>query len=301
MSRSRKAFALSIVLWIVAILLLGIAFIASLSKESLKITSMLDDKLYTQIKAKNYLEAIKYHVLTSELNGERFINKKPILSLPSEMKLDGSVYKIGDVSISLRDLSGLIRPYYLYNTVDTTTYRELSFIIKDSIADWLDTDDNARLNGAEATYYTIQKQLGYRPSNIGMFQSLDELKLVKGVRDIDKKMWNYNLQDKVTYKPGSINLLLVDAIYLKAIFHISLDEAKGLIKLRDLDIKKFISILEQNKYFDDTAMRFFGISNVVNVKIIVQKNRAVTKLYLTLYFSHKDKQKIFYIDGYKIY
>jgi len=297
MNYKRKGFALSIVLWIVAVLLIGIAFIASLSKESLHISYMLKDKLATQIIAKNYLEALKYHVMTSDCDGMKFINKNPILSLPQEINLDGSEYHISNnITISIQDLSSMVRPYDLYSIVDTIKHRELSFTIKDSIRDWLDVDDNARLNGAESTYYTIQKQLAYRPSNINMFQSFDELKLIKGVRDIDSNI----LKDKITYKTGVINLMLIDAIYLKSLFKISMDEAKKLVLIRQKDDKKFISIIEQNKYFNDSYM-WFGISQIVNIKIIAIRHKAKSQLYATLYFAQKEKNRVFYIEGYKIY
>ncbi|NPA60576.1 MAG: hypothetical protein GXO30_08995 [Epsilonproteobacteria bacterium] len=296
MNYKRKGFALSIVLWIVAVLLIGIAFIASLSKESLHVSYMLKDKLATQIIAKNYLEAIKYHVMISDCDGMKLINKNPIFSLPKEINLDGSEYHISNnITISIQDLSSMVRPYDLYSIVDMIKHRELSFTIKDSIRDWLDVDDNVRLNGAESTYYTIQKQLGYRPSNINIFQSLDELKLVKGINDIDE-----NIIEKTTYKEGIINLMLINARYLKALFHISMDEANKLVSMRHKDSKKFVSIIEQNKYFDDSYM-WFGISQVVNIKITVMQHKAKSQLYATLYFAQNDKNRVFYIEGYRIY
>jgi len=299
MNYKREGFALSIVLWIVAVLLIGIAFIASLSKESLHVSYMLKDKLATQIIAKNYLEAIKYYVMVSDNNGDRFICKNPILSLPKELLLNGHIYNLGEVTISLQDLSGLIRPNMIPTIIDKNIHRELSFIVRDSIQDWLDKDDDTRLNGAESSYYNIKENFSYRPANIKMFQSLDELKLVRGIKDIDSKTWQY-IEDRVTYKDGSINLMLIDARYLSFLLHITLAEAKELLKIRELNHNKFMYLVGNNKYFDDSYMDF-GISKIINIYITVTKKEVQTKLYVTLYIEELDKTKLFYIDGYRIY
>jgi len=299
MSKKRNAFALSIVLWIVAVLLLGIAFIASLSKDSLKISYMLKDKLETQIIAKNYLEALKYYIMISDNDGEKLIVTDKVLLLPNEMFLDGRLYKIGNISISLEDLSSMIRPNDLSSIIGEVNDRELSFIIRDSINDWLDLDDNVRLNGAESGYYKIKNKFAYKPSNINLFQSIGELKLVRGIDNIDRKIWA-NIKNKVTYKEGIINLRLIDIRYLASIFHIDIQEAKEWIKLRKRNMSKFISMVEQNKYFNDGYM-WFGISKIIRIKISVIKNKSKTNLYTTFYFDSKDKIKVFYIDEYKIY
>lgn len=58
---------------------------------------------------------------------------------------------------------------------------ELRDVIADSILDWIDSDDNFRLNGAETEYYQSLNP-PYKPKN-GAIHSVDELIRVKGITE----------------------------------------------------------------------------------------------------------------------
>ena len=298
MTKARKGFALSIVLWIVAVLLLGIAYISALSKEHLKISYALNDKLTTQIMAKSYLEALKYYILTANFDGDKFINSVTKPLLPQKITLDGRVYLLGDVYISLRDISGMIQPYSLATVVTKSDERELYFTIRDSLLDWIDVDNIPKLNGAESAYYQLQQSLDYQPANILSLQNVDELRLIKGIKDLKTKRWHH-LKKNITYKSSRINFMLINTNYLKSILKITLLEAENLINLREINREKFISIVEKNKNFNGYMMGFW-ISKVVKITIVSIKNLAKTKLQTTLHFE-KTGKKSYTISAFKIY
>ncbi len=75
-------------------------------------------------------------------------------------------------------VSNLVRGGNQTTGVDKDTDEQINTIV-DSILDWRDCDDEARLNGAETKYYSGLKR-PYSAKN-GFFDSTDELMRVKGV------------------------------------------------------------------------------------------------------------------------
>src|SRR5262249_39829710 len=72
-------------------------------------------------------------------------------------------------------------------------------VIVDSIEDWRDPNDLARINGAESDYY-LQQPVPYRPRN-GNIQDVAELQQIKGITP----SLYYGHDDK----PGLVDLLTV--------------------------------------------------------------------------------------------
>jgi len=299
MNSFRKGFALSIVLWIVAVILLGIAYIASLSKDNLELAIMLKDKLNTQIVAKNYLEALKYYILTANYDGQKLINSFDKPKLPTSIIVDGREYIIDNVKISLYDDSSLVRPYNLSLFLPKNNDRELTFTIKDSLLDWMDEDNKARLNGAESTYYSIVNKLGYYPSNINSLQSINELRLIRGIKDINENEW-LRKKKEISIKNGRINFMLISKEYLKLLLKLSNEEVEELIKIRESDPIKYHYLILNQQNFNDEYMGFW-LSKVIHIKIQVKKNKARSKLNTVIYFNILNTKKPFYIDSYRLY
>jgi hypothetical protein len=83
---------------------------------------------------------------------------------------------------------------------------EEASIAADSVADWIDNDDNARANGAEEEYY---QNLGIfdSPRNQG-FLRVDEMLLVRGMDAVDRKKPDWREYFSV-YGEGQIDLRTV--------------------------------------------------------------------------------------------
>ncbi|MCF6207578.1 MAG: type II secretion system protein GspK [Sulfurovum sp.] len=297
-SDTRKGFALSIVLWIVAGLLLGIAYIGSLSKENLHLNRMLQDKLASQIMAENYLQALKFYMATADYDSQKLVNRLNEPKLPEEIYLDGRTYVLGDVTVSLRDFSGMLSPAVLYKSLTQPSQRELRFTIRDSLADWLDTDNVVRLNGAERAYYRLQQGAAYQPANMPFLQSLDELRLIKGIRDIDPKKWS-SWKKQIAYRPKGVNYMLVGADYLSALLGISLDEAKVLVELREKDKVAFGSTVRRYAGFNDDILDM-RISKRVKIIITAKKGLSKSRLEVTLDYNGIN-QKLFTVSDYRVY
>lgn len=102
--------------------------------------------------------------------------------LPSDLNFYGSSFAMGDVSVRIQDLSGLIsiipfdedgfKRLLKQQGIET----EAINVATDSLLDWMDTDDFKRINGAERASYDNPDF----PRN-GFVQSLYELKEVSGV------------------------------------------------------------------------------------------------------------------------
>ncbi len=94
----------------------------------------------------------------------------------------------GTISYSIQDENGKINlnaasrdQLIKVLTVSGLEIGELRDIIADSILDWIDKDDDTRLNGAESKYY-LSLNPPYRAKN-GDFYSVDELIKVRGVTE----------------------------------------------------------------------------------------------------------------------
>lgn len=305
--KSRKGFALSIVLWIVAALLLGIAFVLHLSKDTLNLTKGLQEKLEARLQAESYLEAVKFYVLSANFDNFRLIGDTGIreYKLPREIIVDGREYNITKhVTISIQDASSMINLFYpdvkmiaaLSSESNTTLYHT----IYDSIKDWTDKDNAERLNGAEESYYKKEKGALYGPRNYPTLQSVEELYLIKGVDTLTSN----DLQHLKTYLYSAelgaeTNLALVDANYLSKLFHIDKESARALIEYKYTNFAKFLSIVQKSPYYNDDEMRF-ALSFKMFVRIIVSVGDARVKIE-TLVDFRPDVKRDITVNYYRVY
>ncbi len=292
MMSSRSAFALSLVLWIVAALLLGVALLVSFSKDTLEITKGVKEKLTTRLKAESALEELKYYLVTGKPDNTGISNN--LSAFPKKIVLDGRVYKTGNIEFSITDLSAKMNIFHpspdLIASVAADNKRELLYTMRDSLKDWVDKDNVVSLGGAERAYYKLQAERNYTPRNSPAIQSLDELWLIKGFDTLSAKKRNQLKQYFRDVTTGSnINLLLIKPLYLAKLLHFNSNEVESLVKLRKTDLQKFMAIVQKNKYFDDDYMRSV-LSYKVEISLSVHTKYATTKLHTVI--DLKDKNTI---------
>ena len=271
--KQRKAFALSIVLWIVAALMLGIAFIMGISKETIHLTRMLQDKTTATIEAQNMLEILKFQIPTANHDARSFILTNKILSeLPDKIIPDGRKYHVNHTTFYLRDTSSLfnvLSPVPLILSELTTDTRELRFTLQNSLSDWMDEDGTVRLNGAEEAYYRIKKNVAFLPRNTPAIQSPDELRIIKGFDTLPIDQWKKLKQQLYYGKKTPRNLTLLTPKQLSVILQIDRRQAEIYTTIRSEDLPLFIRTVSGLKTFYDESMDF-RISNHLHIHIETQ-------------------------------
>ena len=305
-TKSKNAFALSIVMWIVAALLLGIALVLNLSKESISLTKGVQDKLTARLQAQDYLEAVKYYVMTANFNSYKLINDAAIATykLPKEIVLDGREYNLTkNITLSLQDASSMINLFYpneqtiaaLASQKDDNLY----YTIKDSLKDWTDADNEVSLNGAESSYYTKEKNVLYHPRNYPALQSVDELRLIRGIDTLTQKQFDTLTSYIYSSQHGAVvDLALLDPDYFSTLLHIERETAKTLLNYKYNNFTKFVNLLRKNPYYDDSMG--LGLSFNIFIKITVHFGDARVLLQTFIDF-RKNKFRNTTTNIYKIY
>jgi hypothetical protein len=286
MKGTRNAFALSIVMWLVAALLFGIATLTRFSKDTTTITKILEDKLETRLEAEDILELLKYYITTSNYDSISFINNKEKIGtkdykLPRKLFLDGRVYKLSkNVTISIKDTSALLNLNYpkfvlISKMATDESEREKRFTISDSIYDWIDKDSAPHLNGAEESYYKIVNEKEYVPRNVPILQDIEEMHIIKG---IDKEAWNRIKKYIFFGTSGRINVALIDNLFLQNLLDLSPFEREYFQKTKLQDIKKYIQMIKKHKNYNNDIMST-ALSFEFKIKIVVIKNKARTVIH----------------------
>jgi len=296
--RTRSGFALSIVLWIVAALLLGIAFIVSLSKDNLALTKRLHNKLDSRLEAESILEALKFAILTSDYdNSSLLIIDNLPYKFPKKIILDGRKYKISkEITISLQDASSMLKVTYpdanmIALLATKNNEREFLYTIKDSINDWMDEDNVVRLNGAEKSFYNLKKGVDYGPRNSPALQSVEELRLINGINSLSSKRWN-DLKKYLYFGDGAtVNLSLITPSYLAKILKLDFYEASVLHRYEASDFNKFVTIIRENKNYNDEYMGF-ALSFKIKIDIMVKNHTSVSKLHTFINFRSLSKNSL---------
>ena len=285
----KKAFAFSITMWIIASLLFATVVILRFAKDEVKLSSGLNDKLSTQLMAESLLESLKFYVVTGDYTATSLKNNllsKSIYSLPSEIIVDGREYNLSkQMSISLQDTSGILNIMHTPSSIvaqvlSSEEAYDLQGILKDSLDDWRDEDNVARVNGAEQNaYQALDKKNKVR--NTKAIQDIHELKLIHGFDQVDFK----HIESNFYYGRGtSTNLMLVkNADYLAFILGVDKNFIEKMFELRKSEPMKFRqNIMRLPNYNDDYFS--FGLSRQFKVKIKVQKGNARSILKVMISF-----------------
>jgi hypothetical protein len=129
-------------------------------------------------------------------------------------------------------------------------------IAADSLADWVDNDNNQRANGAEAEYY---KQLGTydAPRNQG-FSRVDEMLLVRGMDAVDRRKPDWREYFSI-YGEGQIDLRTVFKDVLLAVTGASEGEVTRFISERD-GADGIPGTEDDRRIRDEEAYQILGLS-----------------------------------------
>ena len=294
---SKKAFALSLVLWIVAALLFGAATLALLSKDTLTLTKGVKEKLHTKMVANDVFEALKFYVMTADYDNNSLYNsalENFKYKFPKHLIVDGREYKLSkNIEISVTDTSMLVN--VLTASAESIAYlatspsqTQLRYTIEDSLKDWRDKDNVVRLNGAEASRYDAAS-LSYTIRNANAVQNPEELKLVNGFRSMSPEAFN-TFSEKLYYGVGSpANLALVDSKHLAYILALDATTAQTLVAIREENLLKFIMSVRHLKIFDDELMGLH-LSKQFRVKIKVSSENATTLLRVIIDFQKRNNR-----------
>jgi general secretion pathway protein K len=186
-----NGFALIVVTWIIALLM-----IIALSFSSLAKTGTRGAMVFKESIEKRYLAEAGIQRAVVELYYRKTIkDPKAVLEFEDAVKIDGRPYTFGlgnggngQYTFRITDESGKIN---INNLTDASAVvfnnllrnagssEDEANTIVDSILDWKDADDLHRLHGAENDYY-LSLPNPYKPRN-AKFEALEELMLVKGM------------------------------------------------------------------------------------------------------------------------
>lgn len=304
----KKAFVLSIVLWIVAALLFGIATLGSLSKDTRFLTEAVNDKLKTQITAEDILEYIKFYILTADYDNNSFKNDSlgnGFYKFPKKIVVDNRWYSINkDIKIRIYDTSAMLnvmKTSYatIANVLTDSSQRQLRFVISDSIKDWRDDDDVVSLNGAENSRYEMKQGVGFKIRNGNDIQSVDELRLINGIDTISEKKWLLFKNMFYYGRANIVNLTLINSKYLSNLLKINRSEADSLISLRSKNLAKYITLVNQYKNYDDDYMGFY-LSKQLKIEIEVAKGSAKSVIKCLIDFKPTE-QKLYTVKSFKTF
>ena len=184
----QRGIALIQVLIIAMILsILGIYILQS-SRDQVAITNSIKIALEQRIEIEN-AESQILHSLLSEF---RVTNLQSENELVKQWNFHNSPFKLGNVSVQIQDLNGLIS----LNEVNKSTLEDfflqygidqnLSDQFIASLSDWVDRDNDTQYNGAERAYYEENDLTG--PRN-GLLQSVAEVFYIKNHDIISEKDW----------------------------------------------------------------------------------------------------------------
>ena len=243
----KKAFSLSITLWMTAALIAGSVFFIKINKQNLSIASKLKNKLTASIETESNLALIKYYSATGEFE-KHYIKNNTLKLLPKQLLIDATPFTFNHSTITLQDTSGLINTFFpdepLYRLVEMRKEHNYH-IVKNSIEDWLDKDSLSNINGAEEYFYK-QNNRGYLPRNRSFLSHYAELTLIRGFEGL-------NLKKYLTYVPSyGVNPYTMNIPTLMLTYGITKQDAQLLIKTKKRDIENFEKIFNQieKKYFD---------------------------------------------------
>ena len=273
-----SAIIISLIMSIIATL---IALFLVLTTKSIVLSSnLLLDKLKAKFGAESLLEEVEFYASTGEFK-KIYIENSMVKILPKSIFLDGRKQKIGKhATIIIRDAGSMlniwaINPKIISNLVYIISKNQRKALtIGDSLMDWIDSDNLARLNGAESEYYT-SRGYKYTPRNSPNLQSVYELSLI---RDMDNETFSLLKSYLILSPKWLINLNTTNETMLEAILGISRSLAKSLIDFRKKrggitleDIKNITGITLDPSYYE-TFPTF-----TLDIKVTFRFNKAVER------------------------
>jgi len=278
--KTKNGFVLATVLWIIAGLMLVALLVAFIAKDTVKLSTAVNQKLQAKLKAQSILEQLKFYISTSNYDNTSLLNNNFTqlgATYPAKIILDGRWYQLSkNIRFRIKDSSAALSVFalnpYIFSKYVTQDIAKQS-MIEDSIFDWLDPDNELHLSGAESYYYKNQKQVKYHPSNLYRLQDPAELELIRGVDSLSKKELA-TVRENTYYMNGrQVNLALASPKMLSAYLNITLSQALSLVTLRKENLQNFARELRRFDGYNEDTMGF-ALSKQFIIKIEVKQKRA---------------------------
>jgi general secretion pathway protein K len=200
----------------------------------------------------------------------------------------------GSITYTIRDENGKIS----INSASKNTLDKLLQVsgvedkserstISDSILDWIDTDKNHRLNGAEDDYYRTQSPSYYTKN--GPIETIDELLKIRGItEEILYGSEESNDENKKTgianhltvYKISTVNPNTASEEVLKILFQP--EQTKKILENRNS--KGFHSNTLSNFFHITSTGKITGSRTEHTVKAIVEKSISDSKAHMVIHY-----------------
>jgi general secretion pathway protein K len=159
--------------------------------------------------------------------------------------------------------------------------------ISDSILDWIDTDKNHRLNGAEDDYYRTQNPPYYAKN--GPIETIDELLKIRGMTE--EILYGTEESDDEVKKTGIANHLTIYKISKvnpntasKEVLNILFEAEQASKILKNRNTKGFHSNTLSNFFHITSTGKISGSRTEHTVKAIVQKSISGKKAQMTIHY-----------------
>lgn len=281
-SAVRKAYALSITLWIVAALMAGSATALYFVKSGVRTATALEQKLQALNRAESAFELLKFYLKngTYRDNYVAFeMPKTPTYSLASKLFLDGRQQTIGDaLTVRLQDTGALFSVLYPESALANLASEAnpaLSSVMKNSLRDWTDEDDSPRPGGAERAYY-LAKHSAVARNRYGL-QGIGELRLIRGFSDLKAGEWK-RVRGYLYYGQSfSKNVMTMDSSMLAATLSLSQMQAHSLVALRSEDAEAFKREISRLGGYDEESFIFRPTAEV-KIVIVARAGEAVGRI-----------------------
>lgn len=212
-----NGFAVAAVLVISMIIIAIATSITYTVRQKIRMAEEIKNRGKAYAKSYSALNNVLYNFSTSTFNNYALDIHEPNGDI-LKWNLFGSPIEIEKgVKVKLRDISGMMSPLFDEGLISLALTRSYKKPVKiqqfiDTLADWQDTDDFNRLNGAEAFDYKMAK-LPYSPRNFYV-QTIDELSLLKG---FDPEILNTLKNDLTYWRAGHINFMTMSKEMLHAL------------------------------------------------------------------------------------
>jgi general secretion pathway protein K len=224
--KTRQASALLLSLWALTVLSFAILGAASI------INIRLDESIAREREARAFQLALSGVSLAMHPNvnpGESILKKEisPGESFAADVSNEGARIQINYILADIKNRRTILSRLFNFWGIagsDADT-------IIDCLADWYDSDDNRRLNGAEKTDYVRDNPNSTYPAN-SPFESVDQMALVKniGLLETAKPDW----RDYFTvWSDGKIDINEASAEVIAATLNTSLGQAQNLVNRRN--------------------------------------------------------------------
>ena len=287
-ARNEKGYALPLVLGIsMVIVLITMAIVFSV-KQKIGLASELKDRNLAYLEAHSAYNQVLYHILTSlftsyGLNMQTQDGKEGVW-----WNLYGAPIKLENgVTLSLRDVAGMASPLTgarLFKKLAAHASDESKAVntFIDTLADWQDTDDLKRLNGAESYDYRTAGY-AYNPRNFDI-QVMEEIFLLK---DFPPDLFDKIKDDCTFFGVSSINYMVMSEKMLRIIFT---DDSmvNQILKLRETG-ELTPSLFRSTTGVPSIETTSFFPSGWIHVNLVATVNKAIEKIHAVVVKGETDR------------